>query len=62
MSYDPIKMPDELISVSFADLVLEQLEDLESFLSYDLYQETGNYFLQFQARNELDLTPLHQNQ
>lgn len=58
MGYNPIKTPDELISVSFADLILEKLEDLESFLSYDLFQEAGEYHLQFQLRNELDLRPL----
>ena len=58
MGYDSIKMPDELIAVSFADLILERLEDLESFLSYDLYLEGGEYLLQFEARGELDLRPL----
>ena len=58
MGYDSKKMPHDLIAVSFADLILEKLEDLGSFLSYDLYLEGGEYLLKFQERNEVDLTPL----
>lgn len=47
---------DLLVPVSFADLLFEKLDDLELFLSYDLYREAMNYFLQASSRGELALT------